>query len=608
MQLRDIKIEYSKRKDKLNKLLKKQIQTINFFSALRLITFITGVAFTLFFYYKLENYYFSSGIFLVTIILFIVLAITHEKVIKSKELTEKIISINEDGINRMEGQWKKFKDIGDEFVDESHSYSNDLDIFGKASLFQYINCSTTPMGRSKLRETFENPNYTVEEIYKRQEGIAELGKKISWRQRYMGEGLLRENKKSNLERLLNWAGERYPLYSEKFLVLIVNVLPIITITLSILFLMTSKLHYYIPLFFIFIQTILLFTKKGSRADSLDTVYIHKKDIQSYYEMIKLIEKGNFKSQYLRDLEKNLEKDNIKASQGIKELANISNLTSDRKNFLYLPFNILTLWDYHTMIKLEKWKKNWGEDLGKWLNTIGEFEALSSLAVLCYENPSWAMPTFEENYLVIKGRNMAHPLVGEKAVENDLTIGEEDKILLITGSNMSGKSTLLRTVGINLVLAYIGAPVCCESFHCSLMNIYTCMRISDNLEKNISSFYGELLRIKELMEGVKDKKPIFFLLDEIFKGTNSIDRHTGAKILINKLSDEKVLGLVSTHDLELGDLEKENKQVKNYHFREYYKNNEIHFDYKLRKGISTTRNALYLMKLAGIGIKDDNKIN
>ncbi|WP_027624155.1 MutS family DNA mismatch repair protein [Clostridium lundense] len=606
--MEDIKIKYSKRKDKLDKLLKKQKQTINFFSTLRLITFITGVVFTLFFYYKLGKYYFSTAIFLVTIILFIVLAITHEKVIKNKELTYKIVNINEDGIKRMEGQWKKFQDMGEEFIDENHPYSNDLDIFGKASLFQYINCSTTPIGRRKLKETFESYNYTVEEIYKRQDAIAELGKKISWRQRYMGEGLLRENKKSNLERLLNWAGERYPLYSEKFLVLIVNVLPIVTIVLSVLFLTTSKLHYYIPLFFIFIQTVLLFVKKGSRSNSLDTVYIHKKDIQSYYEMIKLIEKGDFKSQYLRGLEKNLEKNNVKASDGIRELVKISNLTSDRKNFLYLPFNILTLWDYHTMMKLEKWKKNWGEDLEKWLNVIGEFEVLSSLALLRYENPTWAMPTFEEDYLLIKGKNMAHPLVGEKAVKNDLTIGKEDKILLITGSNMSGKSTLLRTVGINLVLAYVGAPVCCESFHCSLMDIYTCMRISDNLEKNISSFYGELLRIKELMEGVKNKKPIFFLLDEIFKGTNSIDRHTGAKILINKLSNEKVLGLVSTHDLELGDLEKENKQVKNYYFREYYKNNEIHFDYKLRKGISTTRNALYLMKLAGIDIEDDDKIN
>lgn len=605
MKLIDTKITYLKRKDKLDKLLKKQIQTMNFFSALRLITFITGAIFTLVFYYKVKNYYFSSIILLVTIILFVVLAITHEKVIKNKELTEKIVSINEDGVKRTEGNWKEFKDTGEEFMDENHPYSNDLDIFGKSSLFQYINCSTTPMGREKLRKTLEHPSYTVEEIYKRQEAIAELGKKISWRQRYMGEGLLRENKREDLERLLKWAEERYTLYDNKFLVLMVNLLPIITIAISILFLMTSSIHYYVPLCFIFIQVILLFFHKNDRADSLDTVYIHKKKLQGYYEMIMLIEKGNFNSQYLKDLEKNLENsNNIKASQGIKELIKISNLTSDRKNLLYLLFNIFTLWDYHTMIKLEKWKKNWGEDLEKWLDTVGEFEALSSLSLLNYDHPHWARPTFEEKYLVVKGKNIAHPLIGEKAVENDFTIGEHDKILLITGSNMSGKSTLLRTVGINLVLAYVGAPVCGEDFNCSLMDIYTCMRISDNLEKNISSFYGELLRIKDLMQGVKDKKPIFFLLDEIFKGTNSIDRHTGAKILINKLSNEKVLGLVSTHDLELGDLEKENKEVKNYHFREYYKNNQIYFDYKLRKGISTTRNALYLMKLAGINIDNE----
>lgn len=602
--MEDIKKKYLKRKNRYEKLLKEQVQTMNFFSALRLITFITGIGFTLFFYYRIENSYLAGLILLVTLILFFVLATTHEKVIKGKELTENIISINNEAINRVEGKWKKFNDTGEEYMNENHPYINDLDIFGKASLFQYINSTTTIFGRKILKNTLEKPNYTIEEIYKRQKAISELGKKISWRQRYRGEGLLRQNKKSNLERLLKWSEERYFVYGKPYLRLIVTILPLITISIILLFFLTNRVSYYVPLGLILIQTIILNISKRKRVNALDTLYIHKKSIQNYYEMIKLIEKVNFKSEYLKNIKKNLIKDHkAKASKGINELAHLSNLTSDRMNFLYLPFNILALWDYHIMIKLEKWKRNWGDDLKKWFETIGEFEALSSFAILSQDNPDWSMPTFQEGELVVKGKNIAHPLISEKAIKNDVTLGHNEKIILITGSNMSGKSTLLRTVGINLVLAYTGAPVCGKNFHCSLMDIYTCMRISDNLEKNISSFYGELLRIKELIEGVNKDKPIFFLLDEIFKGTNSIDRHTGAKILINKLSNKNVLGFVSTHDLELGSLEKENNWVINYHFREYYENNKIFFDYKLRPGISTTRNALYLMKLAGIDVEE-----
>ena len=201
-------------------------------------------------------------------------------------------------------------------------------------------------------------------------------------------------------------------------------------------------------------------------------------------------------------------------------------------------------------------------------------------------------------------DLGHPLLSEKRVYNDVSIKDPSNILLITGSNMSGKSTFLRTIGINLILSYTGAPVCAKAFSASIMEIYTCMRISDNLEESISSFYAELIRIKMIVSASKEGKQIFFLLDEIFKGTNSLDRHTGAKILIKQLQSCGAVGLVSTHDLELGELEKESaEKVKNYHFREYYKNDEIHFDYKLRPGVSTTRNALYLIKMAGLDINE-----
>jgi DNA mismatch repair ATPase MutS len=231
------------------------------------------------------------------------------------------------------------------------------------------------------------------------------------------------------------------------------------------------------------------------------------------------------------------------------------------------------------------------------------EALASLSIIAFDNADWAQPEFITDKLAVNASELAHPLLPKSRVSNDAQLGLPHSILLITGSNMSGKSTYLRTIGLNLVLAYAGAPVCAKSFSCSIMNIYTCMRISDNLEKNISSFYAEIIRIKKIVSAAKKGERVFFLMDEIFKGTNSFDRHLGAETLVNMLSRQNAVGLVSTHDLELGELEEQNPKVKNYHFLEHYKNNEICFDYRLRPGVSTTRNAIYLMKLAGIEFGD-----
>jgi DNA mismatch repair ATPase MutS len=343
--------------------------------------------------------------------------------------------------------------------------------------------------------------------------------------------------------------------------------------------------------------------------NLDTVYKYKDTIFIFNSLLMHIEKKKFSSEYLKNLKlKLINKGGITSSFQIKKLANLVNLVSDRKNMYYLPINILTLWDYQCLINLQRFKIASGPYLKTWLEVIGEMEALNSLSIIAYEHRDWTMPKFQTGSPVFKARKLGHPLLGNSRVYNDINIEKSQNVLLITGSNMSGKSTLLRTTGINLVLAYAGAPVCAESFSCSIMDIYTCMRTSDNLEKNISSFYAELLRIKKLVTATKDKAPIFFLLDEIFKGTNSIDRHTGATVLVTKLSTENALGFVSTHDLELGDIENTNKKVKNYHLREYYKENKLYFDYKLRPGVSTTRNALYLMKMAGLEIPKDMNIS
>jgi DNA mismatch repair ATPase MutS len=341
-----------------------------------------------------------------------------------------------------------------------------------------------------------------------------------------------------------------------------------------------------------------------RGKALEAVYAYKDSIRIYEEMLERFEKRTFKSDYLQDLKKGLyDRDGKAAFEQIRKLSGLAELISNRGNSMFLVINIFTLWDIQCMIALEAWKEKSGRSLARWMDTVAELEGLASLAIIHFDHQEWALPKIVSADSGIVAVNMGHPLLVNSTF-NDLSIEKRSGILLITGSNMSGKSTLLRTVGINLVLAYAGAPVCARSFSCSRVQIYSCMRVRDNLGENISSFYAELLRIKEIVGATKTEKKIFFLLDEIFKGTNSQDRHAGAKVLIRQLSKAGTMGMVSTHDLELGDLERESeRRIRNYHFREFYKNDEIHFDYKLRPGISTTRNALYLIKMAGIEVDE-----
>ncbi len=599
--MRTEKTPYANRKTHYENLLKKQNQAISFISLLRLLTFISGIGFTLFFYLR-NAYYLSLSILIAASVIFVFLAIKHSKIKYNKIRCTVLCDLNENSLKRINNTWKDFSDSGEDFSDENHNYSKDLDIFGHSSLFQWINRCITYIGRRKLKATFSSPIYTIPEIHKRQEAIKELAKNIGWTQRFEAEAILSKNKNHNPEELFKWVEDKNEFFLKPLVIIIIRILPIITISLLLRPLFFANASYKIGLMFIALQIILLAIGFKEVGRNLDTIYKYKNTILIYNKLLIHIEKKNFKSEYLIKLKKQLvNQEGLTASFQIKKLVNLVTLISDRMNMYYIPINILTLWDYQCLINLQRFKKASGSYFKTWLEVIGEIEALNSLCTIAYEHRDWTIPTFDTTAPIFKAKGLGHPLLGNNRVANDVNIEPSQNVLLITGSNMSGKSTLLRTTGINLVLAYAGAPVCAEHFHCCIMDIYTCMRTSDNLEKNISSFYAELLRIKKLVTATESKTPIFFLLDEIFKGTNSIDRHTGAKVLVTKLSNENALGFVSTHDLELGDIEKTNKKVRNFHLEEYYKDDKLYFDYKLRPGVSTTRNALYLMKMAGLQV-------
>lgn len=604
--MRNPKEVYNEKLHNYNEEVKKLSKKSSFMSNIRLIIALIGISLLVYIYIKgiLSLWIIDFMIFLIT---FIVLLIIHNKIKVELNRFNILCEINNKSLDRLSDKWRKFKDDGSSYINDNHPYLSDLDIFGNSSVFQYINVTNTYSGRMKLKDFLSNPLKNVSKIINRQNAIEELSNKIEWRQSFQTEGLISSQHKKNPEDLIDWGKKENDLLNNGYLLLISKLSPIVTIFYLLGYFLGFNIHILIPIALIIFQIILLIIPlKESRLD-IRKVYNYRKKISTYEKLIELFENEQFESSHLREIKEMIcENQSIPISQQIKKLDKIMNMLSIRHSQLYLIINILTLWDYQCSVKLETWKRSYGKNIATWLDVIGELEALSSLSILKFNNPEWVFPEIveEDNYL--NAINMGHPLISkETRVVNDIEVKDDKNTLLITGSNMSGKSTFLRTVGINLVLAYSGAPVCANKFECGVMNIYTSMRVKDSLNESISSFYAELLRIKKIISAVDEGEKIITLIDEVFKGTNSKDRHVGASALIKKLSKNNVMSFISTHDLELGDLENNNEyNVKNYHFNEYYLNDELLFSYELKEGVSTSQNAIYLMRKIGIDINEE----
>lgn len=600
--MKNLRKKYERRVTAFEHLEKRQHKLMNFLSVLRLILVLISLL-VFFILYKKGIYHLASLTFIAFLTAFFILGNIHKNLELKKNLTTTIKNTNLKSIKRISGEWKDFLDTGEDLITKNHNYAMDLDILGKGSLFQMLNSCNSFVGRHRLKDILcGEVDFSVDEIYERQIAIEEIASNLGFMQRFISEGDKIKDEFKDPSELITWGNSYNKTYLNPILCIAVNFFPLVTISFLILPLFITSLSFNIGKLLIGLQIVFLILDLKNREILLGSVLKYKSDIYAYGSMLYQFENKNFKSNYLKKLQQQLKTNNDKkVNHQIKKLSRIISLIQDKKNFLYFPLNILFLMDYRAILKLENWKKSYGKNIENYVEVVGEIEALCSLALINHDNPNYTLPTFEKNLLMLEAKEVHHPLLGKSAVSNNFFLNNINSIALITGSNMSGKSTLLRTIGVNMILSYSGTKVAASNFKCSKMKIYTCMRIVDNLEENISSFYAEILKVKSLIEASNKNIPIFFLLDEIFKGTNSTDRHIGAKILINQLSKKNTLGMVSTHDLELCDLALENSKIKNYNFREYYTDNSIKFDYKLREGISKTKNALYLLKMAGIEI-------
>ncbi|PYG90315.1 MutS-like protein [Ruminiclostridium sufflavum DSM 19573] len=602
----------------------------------KLLVFFSGIAAAVILYIFNQLIFMLAQLIVFTAA-FIYLAVIHNKIIKRKIYTSAMLQINKMCLKRINGKWTEFSDTGEEFENHEHNYTYDLDIFGKSSLFQMINMTSTYSGRHKLAELLLNPLDNRKAISERQKAVTELSGKLAFRHRMLSNALisnknislLEDEEKNNEGRqtgsaygskkksrtlldtmnkpedIYGWAKQENKLYSSVGFKILIIVLPAVTI-ISLMLAIIGVVSVLLPAAGFIIQFLMLAYRVNFRNKSFETVEKYANTLKVYSAVLKQFESERFESAYINGLKNSLKgKSEEPAWKQIDRLSKLWELIANRYNFLHAVVNAATLWDFHCLVSLEKWKMTSGRFVEEWFDIIGEMEALSSMSVLSHDHPEFIMPEIAEDLSSgICAEQLGHPLLDKNRKCNDISFDSRQPILLITGSNMSGKSTFLRTVGISLILSNLGMPVCAKAFSCPVLKVYACMRTSDNLGQNISSFYAELLRVKMVVEAVDRDERVFFLLDEIFKGTNSADRHIGAKMLIKQLDKKAAWGMVSTHDLELADLEQEsNGHIRNYHFKEYYNDNKIYFDYLLRRGVSDTRNAIYLMRMAGVSVEE-----
>lgn len=597
MEINNLQSIYEKRivffELKENKLRKQLI----LLSALRFILFILSIT-TIIFLVK-QFSFLLLGILVLFFALFIAGVILY--LMKTEVLNhfKNLIKINIDEKNVLNNDYAAFNN-GTDFINRDHDYSYDLDFFGEGSLFQYLNRTVTLVGRELLAKRLLNSTKDRSGIEERQKGVRELNLKIDWRQDFIATAYSYPISKDDNTKIDYWIDQ--PIYYLKriFFKTIVVILPVVTLSFLVLLIAGISSYVWFVLFGLlqlFISSVLLRRTNKEQRIVTEELRILKK----YSKLIKLIESEEFSSSVLSNLQNNLKTEDGNAQSAFHKLIKIIDAFDTRLNMILGGvLNATLMWDLYSVMRLEHWKVKYGQNVKQWVKVIAEFDFYCSISNYAYNNPDFIYPSITD-HVVLETEELGHPLIPRaKRVNNNFKIGNRGEIDIITGANMAGKSTFLRTVGVNLILALMGTPVCATKFNFQLMDLYTGMRTADSLKENESYFYAELKRLKIIIEKLKKEDATFILLDEILKGTNSIDKAEGSKKFVEHLIKLKATGIVATHDLTLCNLQKEYSQnIENKCFEVEIRGDKIMFDYKLQKGITQNMNASVLMNQMGI---------
>ncbi|HEY7444887.1 MAG TPA: hypothetical protein VH701_20820 [Vicinamibacterales bacterium] len=541
----------------------------------------------------------SPGWIGLPVVAFIALAVWHDRVIRARDAAARAIAFYERGIARIEDRWAGGGDPGLRFRDEEHLYAQDLDLFGPASLFELLSIARTHAGGDQLAAWLKAPS-ELSELRLRQEAIEELRGRLDLREAIALAG--NEIRSIDTESLSSWA-TRPALLRATWARVVAPVLALGAVWSGIWWMMEGP----IGPFLIAAGVEAVFARSFGRKirQVVHSVDRPSGELDVLVQALLLIEREPVSARRLTSLRATLESEQVSASAAIKRLHRLSEMHDWQHNLVFGIVAPFLLWSTQIALAIEAWRRQFGSDVPKWIQTLGEYEALGSLAAYAYEHPADPFPAFiDDGPGTFAGIALGHPLVPAlQMVRNDVTLGDV-RLFVVSGSNMSGKSTLLRTVGINIVLALAGAPVRAERLALTSLNLGATLRIQDSLQAGRSRFFAEISRVRQIVDLARSPRALLFLLDELLQGTNSHDRAIGAAAVLRTLVERGAIGLITTHDLALTAMVDDFQgRATNVHFEDHFDRGELVFDYRMRPGPVTRSNALALMRTVGLEVNE-----
>ena len=532
---------------------------------------------------------------------FVVLIQRHDIVVRARSAAQRSIQFYERGLARIDDRWAGTGEAGDRFRDDRHLYANDLDIFGRGSLFELLSLARTRAGEEALAAWLTHPA-APQEVAARRDAVTELAPALDLREALSLAGSdVAAGVDSN--GLVTWA-EGSAILSGSWRRAAAALLTAGIIGSALYWWATADYGYFAAV--LVIEILFSIPQRRSVQRALHSAEAPARDLDILAHVLARLERETFTTARLNDLRRRLDTEGVPASWAIGRLHWLVELHDWQHNQFFAPIGAALLWGTHLAWAIEAWRRVHGAHVRSWLRTVGEFEALSSLSAYRFEHPDDVWPDIVEGAATFDGASIGHPLLpAAKMVRNDVHLNGETRLLVISGSNMSGKSTLLRTVGINGVLALAGAPVRATRLLMTPLAIGATLRIQDSLQEGRSRFYAEITRIRELADLARGPEPLLFLLDEIFHGTNSHDRLVGATGVLRSLLDRGAIGLITTHDLALTAIaDSLSTRAANMHFEDRFEGGEIVFDFRMKPGPVTRSNALALMRSVGLDIGSD----
>jgi hypothetical protein len=534
------------------------------------------------------------------IILFVVLAARHEKVLRSIRLRERTIVFYERGIARIEDRWAGTGETGDRFLDPAHPYARDLDLFGNASVFELLNTARTRAGEETLARWLLAAA-PVDEILARQSAVDEIRDRVKLREDLFSLG---ETVRAGVrpETLAAW-GERTTVVGTPRVVALTTMLGILWLVSVVswgawgsyeCFAVTSMLNFAYAHWF--------YTRIDEAADAVERA---AEDLELLTGALALLEREPFSSPKLIELHHALLRDGVKPSAAIRKLSRTVESLKSRRNPFGKSLAPFTFWTAQLVFATERWQREFGPAIRGWLAALGEVEAITALAGYAYEHPQDVFPEFVAALPLFDAEGLAHPLLpAGKAVRNDVKLGDGLQLIVLSGPNMAGKSTFIRSIGVNAVLAQCGAPVRATRLRLSPVQVAASICVLDSLSGAMSRFYAEIHRVKLISDLARGPAPVLFLLDELLSGTNSHDRRVGTEFIVRSLMEQNALGIVSTHDLALAEIPSTvGERAINCHFEDRLEDEQLIFDYELKPGVVQTSNALKLMRSIGLGVTE-----